>query len=886
MTPHDPWANTAEELKKTLQTDLEKGLSTLEAQARYSQFGENNFESEYKKSVLRIFFQQFSSPLILMLCVAVILTAFLGEWIDSAIIALAVTTNAVLGFYQELKAEKAITDLRSYITERTRVIRDGHETEIDPRYLVPGDILHISNGARITADARIIKEINFTADEAILTGESLPVEKEHGQLSETTSLPDRINMVFAGTLNVDGSAYAVVTTTGYQTEIGKLALLVSETVVEKTPLQKVVGKLTWAIIVFASIAVTGIFVLGISQGQPLYEMLLISIAILVGTVPEALPVGLTAILAIGVGRIAKKRGVMRSLTAAETLGSTTLIITDKTGTLTQANMQLVDIDTIDHLLAADFSPKDRSINFDTAQREILTLARSASDVTIENGEEKAEQWVISGSDLEVNIARAAGRYHIIQTDTDRSDIQIRVPFSSKYKFSVVRIPTSYLPHHLSQFADPHVVMGAPDILINLSCHDAETKETLRKAIIEHSRYGRRVLGIALLTPSAGSHSISVESVTNVTFLGVLSFHDPIRPEVPAALARIHSYGTKVVMATGDLPGTALAIAHELGWNITEANVLSGQQLQQLSDDDLLAIIGKIKVFARVTPEDKLRITRLFQAQGEIVAMTGDGVNDAPSLKAADIGIAVGSGSDVAKSVADLVLLNDNFKTIVATIEEGRQILSNIKKMFVYLMSNAVDELILIGGAVIMGVALPLSAVQIIWVNLFTGSIPAIAFAFDRQPMKHDNNRNFFDTRVLFLTFFVGITTSLALFALYYQLIASGVALAVAQSVLFACFASYVLFIAPSFRDLTQPIYRYSLTENKVLLFGIAVGVVLLVATFTVPFFQSIFALTTLTVPWVGFVSFWIVLNILFVEISKWFANRYLVPWVDKQHKVT
>ncbi len=885
-TPHSPWADTLPEVENTLATNLEKGLSTLEVQARLLQFGENIFETEQKKGPLRIFLQQFTSPLILMLVAAVLLTAYLGEWLDSGIIALAIVINAVLGFYQELKAEKAIADLRSYITERTRVIRDGHEMEIDPRYLVPGDILHLSNGARITADARIIKEINFTADEAILTGESLPVEKEHAQLPETTPLPDRINMVYAGTLSVDGSAYAVVTATGYQTEIGKLARLVAETTIEKTPLQKAVGKLTWVIIFFASITVIGIFALGISQEQPLYEMLLISIAILVGTVPEALPVGLTAILAIGVERIAKKRGIMRSLTAAETLGSTTLIITDKTGTLTQANMQLVDIDTIDHLLAPNFTPADHHTNFDKKQREVLALARCASDVTIENPDDAAESWVISGSDLETNIVRAAGKYDIRQTDADRSEIQIRVPFSSKYKFSVTRIPTAYLPGHLSEFADPHVVMGAPDILIDRSCHDAATKEQLRHAVTEHSRYGRRVLGIALLTPHAEPHAITTEHVRDVTFLGVLSFHDPIRPEVPAALARIRSYDTKVVMATGDLPGTALAIAHELDWDATEANVLTGAQLQQLSDDDLLAIIKKVQIFARVTPEDKLRITKLYQAQGEVVAMTGDGVNDAPSLKAADIGIAVGSGSDVAKSVADLVLLDDNFKTIVATIEEGRQILANIKKMFVYLMSNAVDELILIGGSVIVGVALPLTAVQIIWVNLFTGSIPAIAFAFDRQPMKHDANRSFFDARVLFLTFFVGIVTSLMLFALYYGLISSGVPLATAQSVLFACFASYILFIAFSFRDLTQPIYRYSLMENRVLLFGIVVGLILLIATYTTPFFQSIFTLAPLSLPWVGFVAFWIVLNILVVELSKWFANTYLVKWVDKRRKVS
>lgn len=886
--PHSPWSDTADEVAKTLDTSITKGLTTEEAKRRLNQIGENIFETTKTTSPLQIFLHQFISPLILMLCVAVIITAALGEWLDSAIIALAILINAALGFYQEFKAEKAITDLRSYIRERTRVIRDGHEIEIDPRLLVPGDILHISNGARITADARIIKEIGFTTDEAILTGESLPVEKEIAELPETTLLPERINMLFAGTLNVDGSAYAIVTATGYETEIGKLARLVDETVSEKTPLQIALGQLTWVIIVLSSVAVVGIFTLGIMQDLPMYDMLLISIAVLVGSVPEALPIGLTAILAVGVERIAKKKGIMRSLTAAETLGSTTLIITDKTGTLTQADMKLIDIDTTTQLLAANFTPADHHDNFNLEQKEILQLARCASDVVIENPEDNYEKWVISGNDLESNIVKAGGQHGIIQTQAERSEIQIRIPFSSKYKFSVTRIPNHFLPSHLSQFADPHVVMGAPDILLQRSHLDHETREKMQKAVEEHSSYGRRVLGIALLTPHQEPTIITTEHVQGITFLGVLSFHDPIRPDVPEALKRIEAFGTRVIMATGDLPGTALAVANELGWDITEANVLTGAQVKQLSDEELTLILDKIHVYARVTPEDKLRITGLHQANGEVVAMTGDGVNDSPSLKAANIGIAVGSGSDVAKSVADLILLDDSFKTIVATIEEGKQILMNIKKMFVYLMSNALDELILIGGAVIMGVALPLSAIQIIWVNLFTGSLPAIAFAFDRQQMRDGDgtNKKFFDVRVMFLTTVIGIVTSVLIFILYLGLLSSGVELALAQSIVFASFGSYVLFIAFSFIDLSRPIFSYSIIQNKVLLAGIGIGVALMIVTFTVPVFQTTFNLQPLPLPWVGFIMLWIVLNMVLVEVAKWFVNTFLVPRVDKLDKVS
>ena len=738
--------------------------------------------------------------------------------------------------------------------------------------------MHITNGSRITADARIVKEINFTTDEAILTGESLPVEKDTSALSETTGLPDRANMIFAGTLGINGSAYAIVTATGFHTEIGKLAKLVDQTESEQTPLQHALGQLTWVIIGVTALAVALLFFVGITQDREVTEMLVISIAVFVGSVPEALPIGLTSILAIGVSRIAKKKGIMRNLTAAETLGSTTLIITDKTGTLTQADMKLVDIDTLEQLTATDFTPSEYEEHLNQYQLDLLRLARCASDVVIENPEDNFESWVISGNDLEKNIAKAAAAHQIEQSYTDRTAIQVRIPFSSKYKFSVTRIPSVYLPKHLDQFEDPHVVMGAPDIMLNRSCLDHDTRATVLQAVSEHSHYGRRVLGIGLLTPHAEPTAITLDHVKDVSFLGVLSFHDPIRPEVPSALKRINAYGTRVIMATGDLPGTALAVAKEVGWKVTDANVLTGTQLQQLTDSDLLKILDRIHIYARVTPKDKLRITKLHQSQGEIVAMTGDGVNDSPSLKAANIGIAVGSGSDVAKSVSDLILLDDNFNTIVATIEEGKQILSNIKKMFVYLMSNALDELILIGGAILAGVALPLSAVQIIWVNLFTGSLPAIAFAFDEQRLQETKktSKQFFDARVLFLTIFIGIVVSLMLFGLYLGLLSYGIPVDLARSIIFASFGTYTLFIAFSFLDLSRSIFQYSLTANKPLLVGVGVGLLLMVATFVVPFFQNIFAVQPLPWLWVVFVLLWSLINIIVVELTKWFANTFIV----------
>lgn len=882
--PHSAWANSTEEITSLLEVNEENGLSDAEVKKRQESFAENVFESSKEKSALSIFIKQFTSPLIIILIVAVVITASLGEWLDTFIIAFAVIVNAILGFIQEFKAEKAITDLRSYITHRTLVIRSGKEIEIDPKFIVPGDILHITRGKRITADARLLQEINFTADESILTGESLPVEKDVAALDETTLLPNRINMVFAGTLGINGSAKAVVTATGYDTEIGKLAKLVADTESEVTPLQKALTQLTWVIIAVTTIAVIGIFTIGILQNQPLYEMLLISIAVLVGSVPEALPIGLTAILAIGVERIAKKKGIMRSLTAAETLGSTTLLITDKTGTLTQADMQLVEISQVSELLQKDFELKDTH-EFNTDEKSILKLARAACDISIENPDADTKDWHINGSDLEINITRMSAENGIDQTIYNNSEISIKLPFSSKHKFSVTRIPSGLLPKPVSDIKNPHVVMGAPDILLKMSSLSLEEKKRINSAIEDSSSYGRRVLGVAILDTDLDK--ITVDDTKDITFIGTLGFHDPIRPEVESALENINSYGTRVIMATGDLPGTALAIAREVGWEINHTNILTGQQLKRMTDEELASVLHRVHIYARVTPEDKLRITRLHQAKGEVVAMTGDGVNDAPSLKAANIGIAVGSGSDVAKSVSDLILLDNNFDTIVSTIEEGKQILSNIKKMFVYLMSNALDELILIGGALVASVALPLTAAQIIWVNLFTGSLPAIAFAFDRQQMKEttETSREFFNKRILFLTIFIGIVVSLMLFSLYMWLLTIGISETTASSILFASFGTYTIFIAFSFVDLTRPIFSYSLIKNKLLVAGFLVGIIMMIIPFSTPFLREVFSVEALPTKWIGFVLLWSLVNIAVVELSKWFADKYIVKEVDKSSEL-
>lgn len=871
---HAPWTHDPTDIVTIYEVNQTTGLSDTEATTRQKEYGQNIFTDDNSRTPLIIFWQQFNNPLIYILGIAVLITIALAEWVDAAVIGFAILVNTILGFIQEYKAERAIADLHTYIKERTRVVRDGRESEISADLLVPGDIIHITHGIRVAADARLLSVVDLAIDESILTGESLPEAKTTKLLPETTPLADRTNMVYAGTLVVEGSGIAVVTATGYQTEIGKLARLVSETVTEKTPLQRAIGKLTTVITIATTLIVITVFGFGIAQGLPISEMFLLSIAIIVGAVPEALPVGLTAVLAVGVEQIAKRKGIMRSLTAAETLGSTTLIMTDKTGTLTEANMRLVDIIPLDTLRSKPLHDGIRE-RYTQTQKELLRLALCNTDVVIENPTEKPEKWILNGAALEKNIVRAAAIHNTELSAHDLAEVQMVIPFNSEHKFSVSRVGAGVLPESLSLYERPHVVLGAPDILLDLSYLDKNTYLETKAAIQSLSEHGYRVLGIALATPKA-TDDIEPEHIREISFLGVFCFFDPVRSDVQAALQKISSFGVRVVMATGDLPGTATSVARKLGWNSTPQSVLTGTEIQQLSDEALLAALEHTHIFARVTPEDKLRLIRLYQSQGEVVAMTGDGVNDGPALKAANIGIAVGSGTDVAKSIADLVLLDDSFNTIVATIEEGKRMLINIRKIFVYLMSNALDEVILIGGAILLGVSLPLSAIQIIWVNLFTGSIPAIAYAFDRQaiPTTH-HSRSFFNRQVKFLTITIGLITSFLLLALYSTLLAFGVPDQVAQNVIFACFGSYILVIAFSFRNLNQPIYSYSLTENKVLLIGITLGLLLMAATMYIPFFQNLIGTDAPSWPWLLFIVGWLLLNVILVELGKWVSYTYL-----------
>ncbi|OGH88103.1 MAG: hypothetical protein A3J93_05635 [Candidatus Magasanikbacteria bacterium RIFOXYC2_FULL_42_28] len=848
------WHLSFDETAELFATDIKKGLSEQDVQDRLLTFGKNTISASKKSAGLKIFLNQLKSPLILVLIVAGIVTLAISHYRDAVFIFVAVIVNSALGFYQENKAERALSELKTYLKQRARVIRAGKEREIDAEELVPGDIIRLAQGDRVPADARVLFVNDFQVDEAVLTGESLPVSKSIDISPELAGLSDQDSMIFAGTLVTQGVGAAIVCRTDSSTELGQIATLIATSENEKTPLQKAIINLS----IYSSIALGAltvvVFGIGILVGYSPFDMFLTAVAIAVSAIPEGLPISMTVILAVGVERMAKRKGVVRKLVAAEALGSTTVILTDKTGTLTMAKMML-----------------SKLIPFEINEEKLLARALINADVLIENPTDDPESWRMNGRIMETALVRSAGMRGLALAEiTAKEHVLQNRPFNAVQKFSVSLVKES--GKHLLVF------FGAPDILLNHSSFGAKEKDALIEQIDTLALSGERVLGVAT-KEIAHTENFSIAkdvSLTGLSWNGLITFRDPIRPGIKHAIDRVREAGVKTVIMTGDHRGTAMAVAKEIGMKIDKQSVLDASELAQLSEVELRARLPGLVVIARVTPFDKLRIAKLYQAMGEVVAMTGDGVNDAPSIKQADVGIAMGSGTEVAQSVADLVLLDDNFETIVAAIEEGRQILGNIRKVLVYLLSNVADGLILIGGSLLTGLPLPLNPLQILWVNFFADSFPAISYAFEQEPdgLKHQPLKRgqikLFDPVMKFLILVVGLSTSALLFVLYYFLTQLGYDEAIVRTFIFASFGTYTLLVALSVRSLDRSILSYPLFSNHYLNGGILVGLVLMAVAIYLPGLQAVFNTVALPFSWVVGVALVGLLNIVLIEIAKWF----------------
>lgn len=850
----DFWRLTLAEALSLLESNAEFGLSEEVAKKRGIIFGKNSISSARRAPRLKIFLNQLKSPLILVLLFAGLVTLAIAHYSDAVFIFIAVIINSILGFYQENKAEQALSELKTYLKQRARVIRDGKEREIDASEIVPGDIIRLAQGDRVPADARVIFVNDLQIDEAILTGESLPVTKTVDESRPEATLPDQDCMIFAGTLVTQGVCSALVCRIDSSTELGKIASLMKTTENDKTPLQKAIIDFS----VYLSVILGGltilVFVIGLIVGYSAIDMFLTSVAIAVSAIPEGLPISMTIILAVGVERMAKRKGVVRKLVAAEALGSTTLILTDKTGTLTMAQMIMSQI-----------------IPFGTTSEGLLRRALVNTNVLIENPHESPNLWRMSGRIMEMALVRSAGLKGITFADIKQKENVIQsTPFNAveKYSVSLVREGEKFFL----------VFLGAPDILLKYSALARAEKEKLLAQVDSLASTGERVLGIGskqISNPKEYSLTGDV-TIQDILIDGLITFHDPIRPGIADTIQRISKAGIRTVIMTGDHRGTALAVAREVGIIASADSVLDAAELVNTTEDVLRERLNRVSVISRVTPFDKLRIAKLYQEMGEVVAMTGDGVNDAPSIRQADVGIAMGSGTEVAQSVADLVLLDDNFETIVAAIEEGRQILGNIRKVLVYLLSNVTDGLVLIGGSLLTGLPLPLNALQILWVNFFTDSFPAVSYAFekDRDALNHKplqrNKIKLFDPAMKFLILVIGLMSSLLLFAIYYTLMKLGFDEKIVRTFIFAAFGTYTLLVALSVRSLDKSIFSYALFSNTYLNWAILVGFVLMALSIYLPVFQSLFGTVGLPVFWVMGVILVGLFNIIMIEVAKCF----------------
>ncbi len=861
------------------------GLTVAEAAGRLEVYGPNRIQAERRASPWKLLFEQFKNVLIVTLLIATALSAFLGHGIEAVAIAVIVLFAVLLGFVQEYKAEKAIDALREMAAPMAKVIRGGEEAVVDASELVPGDVVLLAAGDRVPADGRLLKAMNLRADEASLTGESLPSEKEADALVQAQAGPgDRKNMVFAGTSISYGRAVALVVATGMQTEFGRIATMLQAVETEKTPLQKNLDKVGSTLARAAFVIVLLIVAFGVYRGHSFIEMLIFGIALAVAVVPEALPAVVTISLALGVQRMVKRHALMRRLAVVETLGSTTVICSDKTGTLTRDEMTvrtlyasgiLVEVSGSGYLLEGSLAIAGGGA-LPESIHELLLAGVLCNDARMHKNGDGA--WQIVGDPTEgalLVVARKAGLHELeLQKQYERLDEQ---PFSSESKRMITL--------HRSGNAMKAFVKGAPEVLL-AGCDFVRAGDGVhpldaikRSALLaEADALGKRALRVLAF---AGKEVSEIRGADEgMTFLGFAGMIDPPRSGAGEAVQKCLEAGIRPVMITGDHPLTAEAIARELGI-LQDGRVVTGDMLECMSDEELGRVAGSISVFARVAPEHKLRIVQALQKNGEVVAMTGDGVNDAPALKKADIGISMGiTGTDVSKEASAMMLTDDNFASIVAAVEEGRGIYDNIKKYLTYLLSSNIGELGLMAGATLMGIPLPLSAVQILYVNLATDGLPALALAVDPAEqgimlrLPNDPKKGIFTRSILALMLTGGIWSTIVNLSLFQFALASGRSLQEAMTMTFVSLVLIQFFKAYNFRSEQASIFRRPFA-NKWLNLAISWELVMLTAIITIPVFRAPVGPFLLTAEdWtIVIVSAATVVPV--IELLKWFLRRGL-----------
>ncbi|HAQ1051133.1 TPA: cation-translocating P-type ATPase [Enterococcus faecium] len=841
----EEYKQTIEEVKKVTEADPDTGLSSQEVDERRKKQGLNKFDEAPKESMIKKFFRSLSDFTTIILLVAAVIsfyTAFAtehGDLFEGLLIIAIVVINSVLAIVQEGNAEKALESLQDMNKQTATVIRDGKVTTVESEQLVVGDILVLESGDAISADARLIEASQLRVEESALTGESEAVEKDAAFIAEEDeSLGDQLNMVFKGCTVAAGRGKAIVTAIGMVTEMGKIADLLNENTMQKTPLQVRLNQLGKRISMIALAAAALVFVIGELQGEPLLEMFMTSISLAVAAVPETLTVIVTLTLAYGVQKMARKHAIIRQLPAVETLGTANVICSDKTGTLTQNEMRVRRV----------WSKEDEVTNIEDSMTnsamEILKMAALCTDVTVE---QEDDDLVIKGNPTEVAIVRAVEENYHTKAELEEKYPRVNeLPFDSERKMmtTVHQMGEKYIS----------ITKGAFDVLApRFSSGDVE------QAAIVNDRFGKRalrVIAVGYATYDEEPQDISSEALEkDLRLIGLIGMIDPPRPESKGAIKRAKKAGIKTVMITGDHVVTASAIAKELGILNDPSEALSGSELHQLSDEELDARVKALSVYARVTPEDKIRIVKSWQRTGAVVAMTGDGVNDAPALKASNVGCAMGiTGTDVAQSAADMILTDDNFATIVDAVSQGRSVYQNIRKAINFLLSCNISEIFIVLIAMLLGWGAPFTAVQLLFVNVVADGLPG--FALGREPAEHGimdqppipKNEGIFARGLLQkIAINAGVFTIVTLFGYYLGSYVDTISpwvdasQHVGQTVAFLILAYSSILHVFNVRS-SQSIFKVNLATNKALVEMALLALAITTAVALLPFTQELFGL--------------------------------------------
>jgi P-type Ca2+ transporter type 2C len=874
------WQLEIQEVTKALEADPTKGLSSDEVKQRLEKYGLNQLVEKKGRSPFSIFIDQFKDFIIWVLIVAAIISGLMGEWIDTFAIIAIVILNSILGFIQEYRAEKSLAALKKLSSPTSKVIRDGQHSVIESSQLVPGDLIELESGDNIPADSRIVwLTSNFNIQEASLTGESTAVAKSINALKgETISLADRNNMAYMGTSVTNGKARAIVAETGMKTELGKITGMIQDIEQESTPLQKKLEQFGKWIVYFCFVIVGLVLVLSILRSKEalsvlrsgnildiihskeITEIFLTAVSLAVAAIPEGLPAVVTIALALGVQRMVKRHALIRKLPSVETLGCVTVICSDKTGTLTKNEMtvksvfagkNLFEVTGIGYEPKGEFLLDKKAINIS----DYSDLNKTLLCGVLCNGAELIEEngiYKIFGDPTEGAILTSAAKL-----DIKKDKLEDNFIFTEEIPFDSERKKMTIIRQHENKFIA--YVKGAPDILLedctkveengNQVDLNSEDKQAILKANSDLAIQAMRVLAVAYREFDSMPSKLDAEIIEqDLTFLGLIAMIDPPREEVKDAIVKCKTAGVKTVMITGDHKSTAIAIARELGFYQEDSIALTGEELDKLSDEEFEKEIVHIPVYARVSPENKLRIVHTRRKIGEIVAMTGDGVNDAPAVKEADIGVAMGiTGTDVTKEVSDMVVTDDNFASIVAAIEEGRGIYDNIKKFIQYLLSCNTGEILVMLLSSLIGWASPLVPIQILWINLVTDGLPALALGVD--PITSDvmnkpprpSGESVITRQGAFFMVTQGILIAIStLFAFAMAHFVMGLSIDHARTIAFVTLTFSELFRSYACRSNTESIFKIGVFSNKLLVFATVISFVLQMAVVYLPSAQKVF----------------------------------------------